>query len=177
MPPRQGSTPWVWDCKSSPMGFNKTRIRMKYNKARIAPTPSGFLHLGNILSFSLTAALAKKCGATILLRIDDLDRERALPVYVRDIFDTLKFLEIPWDEGPTDAGEFYREYSQVHRMQLYREALQQLQDRGAVFACACSRSQVFSAGLDGAYPGTCRDRGLPLSTADSSWRLRTSDTV
>ena len=150
---------------------------MEFNKTRIAPTPSGFLHLGNILSFSLTAAVARKSGATILLRIDDLDRERAMPEYVQDIFDTLNFLELPWDEGPADAAEFFGGHSQVFRMELYRGALERLRDAGAVFACACSRSQVLGAGLDGVYPGTCRDRGLPLELPETSWRLRTPDTV
>jgi glutamyl/glutaminyl-tRNA synthetase len=150
---------------------------MEFKKTRIAPTPSGYLHLGNILSFSLTAALAKKTGATILLRIDDLDRERVMPEYVQDIFDTLNYLELPWDEGPADAAEFFGEWSQVHRLGLYREALQRLSDSGAVFACTCSRSQVLHAGPGGAYPGTCRDRGLPLTMPDTSWRLRTPETV
>src|SRR5580698_8544901 len=71
-----------------------------FRKTRIAPTPSGFLHLGNVLSFALTAGLARRSGASILLRIDDLDRERVSREYVEDIFDALNFLGIPWDEGP-----------------------------------------------------------------------------
>jgi glutamyl-tRNA synthetase len=139
-------------------------------RTRIAPTPSGYLHVGNILSFSLTVALARRAGASVLLRIDDLDRERADPAYVRDIFETLRFLEIPWDEGPEDIAQFDREYSQVHRMELYEKALGALREAGAVFACTCSRSQL----RDGVYPGTCRDRGLSLDTPGVSWRLRTS---
>ncbi len=64
-------------------------------KTRIAPTPSGYLHLGNVLSFALTAFLAEQCGARILLRIDDLDHERVRPEYIQDIFDTLHFLKLP----------------------------------------------------------------------------------
>jgi glutamyl/glutaminyl-tRNA synthetase len=146
---------------------------MAFKKTRIAPTPSGFLHVGNILSFSLTAALARKNGASILLRIDDLDRERVSPEYVADIFETLRFLGIPWDEGPADAAEFESRYSQQHRMRLYREALRQLKDGGAVFACACSRSQLGRAGVEGVYPGTCRDKGLSPDALDVNWRLRT----
>src|SRR5579872_3698555 len=67
-----------------------------FSKTRLAPTPSGFLHLGNVLSFAITAAIAAKTGAKILLRIDDLDRDRVNRDYVQDIFDTLNFLEIPW---------------------------------------------------------------------------------
>lgn len=159
-----------------------------FNKTRIAPTPSGFLHLGNVLSFALTAALARKTGASILLRIDDLDRKRVQDLYIQDIFDTLRFMGIPWDEGPADAVEFEREYSQLHRMELYSRALEQLRSTGAVFACSCSRAAVGQApkpegrrrspggaSVTGIYPGTCRNRGLPLEKAGVSWRLRQPD--
>lgn len=76
---------------------------MKFAQTRIAPTPSGYLHLGNAYSFLLTKALAKKHGAKILLRIDDLDRDRYRPEYVEDIFATLDFLEIKIDQGPKIA--------------------------------------------------------------------------
>jgi glutamyl-tRNA synthetase len=141
-----------------------------FTRTRIAPTPSGYLHVGNILSFSLTVALARRAGASVVLRIDDLDRERAESRYVEELFETLRFLEIPWDEGPIDVAQFDREYSQAHRMELYGRALASLRESGTVFACTCSRSQL----RDGVYPGTCRDRGLSLDTAGASWRLRTS---
>jgi glutamyl/glutaminyl-tRNA synthetase len=153
-----------------------------FKKTRIAPTPSGFLHLGNILSFVMTAALARKTGASILLRIDDLDRARVADAYVSDIFDTLQFMGIPWDEGPADAVTFERTWSQVHRMELYRHALEQLRSAGAVFACSCSRAEVFrgagspavgSDGRAGGCPGGCKDRGLSLDVSGVAWRFRT----
>ncbi len=67
---------------------------MTFSLTRIAPTPSGFLHLGNAYSFLVTKALAEKHGTKILLRIDDLDRERFRTEYVEDVFETLDFLEI-----------------------------------------------------------------------------------
>jgi glutamyl/glutaminyl-tRNA synthetase len=144
-------------------------------RTRIAPTPSGFLHVGNIYSFVLTATLAQRHGARILLRIDDLDRQRAQPAYIQDIFDTLNFLEIPWHDGPRNAGEFEREYSQVHRMDLYRAALQELREKQALFACDCSRSKILQADASGAYTGQCRTRGVSFEAAEVSWRLRTDD--
>lgn len=144
-----------------------------FGKTRIAPTPSGFLHLGNAFSFALTAAIARRAGARILLRIDDLDRQRVQPAYVQDVFDTLNFLEIPWDEGPRDAEAFEREYSQVHRMPLYEAALAQLEEKHAVFACSCSRSQLAAGGGE-AYPGTCLLKQVPLGTPGVNWRLYTS---
>jgi glutamyl-tRNA synthetase len=141
-----------------------------FNKTRLAPTPSGFLHVGNILSFAITAALAHKHGAKVLLRIDDMDRVRATPEYLADVFDTLRFLEIPWDEGPTDADEFEHTFSQLHRMPLYNAALDELKNEGAVFACTCSRKQLLETGAC-----TCINKNIPLDTPEASWRLRTDN--
>lgn len=149
---------------------------LSFTRTRLAPTPSGFLHLGNVLSFAITAALARKTGAKILLRIDDLDRQRVQPAYVRDIFDTLRFLGIPWDEGPHDYREYGTSYSQLHRMDIYREALRQLKESGEVFACGCSRRTVAKDNAEGFYPGYCRDKALPLNKAAAQWRLRTTAT-
>ncbi|WP_162946420.1 glutamate--tRNA ligase family protein [Chitinophaga barathri] len=139
---------------------------MNRSRTRIAPTPSGFLHLGNVFSFAVTAALAEHTGAKTLLRIDDLDQHRVTPEYVQDIFDTLHFMGIPWQEGPADAEEYKTTYSQLHRMPLYEKALEQLQNNGQVFACACSRSQLAAA-----KPCVCKD--IPLEQPGVSWRLRT----
>jgi glutamyl/glutaminyl-tRNA synthetase len=146
-----------------------------YERTRIAPTPSGFLHLGNVVSFVRTVELGKRSGAKVLLRIDDLDKERVEKEYVQDIFDTLEFLELPWDEGPRNVEEFEREWSQIHRMGLYREALKVLRERGELFACNCSRAQVLRDNVDGIYPGTCREKGISLDADNVSWRLRTEE--
>jgi len=137
------------------------------NKTRLAPTPSGFLHLGNILSFAITASLARENGAKILLRIDDLDQARVNKQYISDIFDTLNFLEIPWDEGPRDAKEFEESFSQIHRLGIYNAALQQLADERRVFACTCSRSKLQDAPCD------CVNKKISLATENASWRLIT----
>jgi glutamyl/glutaminyl-tRNA synthetase len=140
---------------------------IRFNKTRIAPTPSGFLHLGNVLSFALTVALAKQYGAKIFLRIDDIDQTRADEKYIQDIFDTLNFLEIPWDEGPRNAKEFKDSYSQMHRLALYSEAIKQLRGSGLLFACTCSRKLLEKESC------TCFDRKISLDTKDAAWRLYT----
>ncbi|WP_221269332.1 glutamate--tRNA ligase family protein [Mucilaginibacter sp. X5P1] len=148
----------------------------QYTQTRIAPTPSGFLHLGNVLSFSITAALAQKHGAKILLRIDDIDRARVTRQYLQDIFDTLNFLEIPWDDGPRGVEGFEKNYSQLQRMPIYMEALEQLSSKGQVFACTCSRKQI--SNVDGSYDEslcTCFDQQIPLSTENANWRLITNN--
>src|SRR3954452_6220982 len=104
-------------------------------KTRIAPTPSGYLHIGNALSFLITAGLAKQAGAKLLLRIDDLDSARTQKPYLEDIFDTLRFLQIECDEGPKNYAEYKSRWSQVHRMHLYNAALQQLAAAELVYAC------------------------------------------
>lgn len=142
-----------------------------FTRTRIAPTPSGYLHLGNALSFALTAGLARKWGAKILLRIDDLDQQRVNLNYLQDIFDTLRFLNIPWDEGPRDLNDYNAGWSQLHRMVLYKEALEQLAEQHEIFACQCSRAQL----QDGIYPCSCRNRSIPLDTPDTAWRLYTDE--
>jgi glutamyl-tRNA synthetase len=152
------------DLKPDPIAY--------FNRTRLAPTPSGYLHLGNLVSFVLTAGLARKHGARILLRIDDLDRDRVRPAFVQDIFETLHFFNIPWDEGPRDSREFAESWSQVHRMGLYRQALDFLASQGELFACECSRSML-GHDLEGGYPGTCMSKKIPLSEPGVSWRLQT----
>jgi len=135
------------------------------------------------MSFAVTAAFARREGAAILLRIDDLDRDRVNPEYIEDIFETLRFLQIPWDEGPHDPTDFGQHWSQVRRLELYRAALGELRAAGLLFACDCSRSQVRQAAArgeashasqgEGRYPGTCRSRGLSLETPGCNWRIRT----
>jgi glutamyl/glutaminyl-tRNA synthetase len=154
-----------------------TESAFPVEKTRIAPTPSGYLHLGNLFSFALTLGLATHRKARIMLRIDDLDRQRIQPAYIQDIFDTLEFLEIPWHEGPRNAEEFERDYSQLLRMDLYNQALHRLKEKGVLFACDCSRSKILQADPTGVYNGHCRDRGLPLDTPEVNWRLRTDDSV
>ena len=148
---------------------------MKFAQTRIAPTPSGFLHLGNAYSFLLTKALAEKHGANILLRIDDLDRERYRQEYVQDILDTLDFLEIQIHQGPRSVAEFESQWTQQHRMSLYQEALDQLQQSRLLFSCTCTRSQILKIDPRGIYLGQCLDRRMPLDKNETAWRINTLD--
>jgi glutamyl-tRNA synthetase len=132
-------------------------------KTRIAPTPSGFLHLGNAWSFVLTWLKARSEGGSVHLRIDDLDAARFRDEYLEDIFESLRWLGLDWDTGPRDAAEFKASWSQRHRLDRYREALRTLRADGHLYACGCSREQIRrdaeAAGKSpGLYPGTCRDK-------------------
>ena len=133
---------------------------------RIAPTPSGYLHIGNAFSFLLSEYFAKERNGKILLRIDDMDAERKRSGYVQDIFDSLHWLEIEWQDGPKDADDFEKHWSQQNRMPLYEKAIRQLIDEKKVFACSCSRKQLQEKGNC-----DCREKNIPLHTADTALRI------
>jgi glutamyl-tRNA synthetase len=126
--------------------------------------------VGNILSFAITSALAKKNNAKVLLRIDDLDQARANEEYMQDIFDTLNYLEIHWDVGPRNVQDFRDNWSQTHRMELYNDALSRLCNKGLVFACTCSRQQIKDS-----QHCTCLEKHIPLDTENAAWRLITGE--
>lgn len=150
--------------------------KLLFNKTRFAPTPSGYLHIGNIYSFAVTTALAKKTNAKIMLRIDDADLERTNKRYVQDIFDTLDFLGISWDEGPRNVQEYETVYSQRHRMGMYEETLGRLRKGEKVFACTCSRTDVQRLSAENIYSGTCLNKKLSLDDSNVSWRAITNST-
>lgn len=140
---------------------------------RFAPTPSGYLHMGNAFSFIITWLLARLQGGKILLRIDDLDNERFRPEYLEDIFYSLEWLGLDYDIGPANVTDFYKEWSQHRRIDLYRQLLADLSPH--LFACTCSRKMWQAASKDGQYPGTCIVKEMPLGTSDTVWRLVTPE--
>lgn len=141
------------------------RVRTRY-----APTPSGYLHIGNAANFVATNLLATEYGAEIILRIDDVDAERVRNEYVEDIFDLLEWLDLSWNIGPTCSADL-DSWSQTTRVEKYRGALQVLADIGAAYVCACSRSQWQS--YEGQEcPGGCRGRDWDFQTGRTAWRLR-----
>jgi len=140
-------------------------------RTRLAPTPSGYLHAGNAINFLITARLAQATGARVLLRIDDLDAERMRPEYVEDIFRSLEWLGIAWDEGPSGPENFLQKWSQQLRLARYHELADALRPQGVLYACDCSRSKLRTEAIKGRYAGTCRTRGLDLDGPDRAWRL------
>jgi glutamyl-tRNA synthetase len=141
---------------------------------RWAPTPSGPLHVGNVFSFLLTALLARRAGAELLLRIDDLDATRARPEHVEDIFRVLERLGLAWTRGPRDAAEFRARHSQADRQSDYRAAFEKAraENPARFYVCECSRSEIQRASAgDGRYPGTCIDKDLEWRPG-RVWRCR-----
>lgn len=146
-------------------------------KTRIAPTPSGFLHLGNAFNFIYTAVIAHFEEADILLRIDDLDQARYRREYADDIFQSLNILEIEYHQGPRDSKMLEGEWSQRFRLPKYHEAIAKLRASGLLYACECSRKEIIMHAASGIYPGTCRNRGLSLDQSGVTWRLHTEQRV
>ena len=129
---------------------------------RFAPSPSGRMHLGNLLCALLAWLSAKSRGGRILLRIEDLDTVRCRPEYAAQMEDDLLWLGLDWDEGGSRGGPC-APYDQSRRSALYQAALERLTELGAVYPCFCTRAQLHAASAphreDGltVYPGTCRD--------------------
>lgn len=140
-------------------------------RTRIAPTPSGYLHLGNAFSFVLTALLAQKNNGILRLRIDDLDADRMRIAYLDDIFFSLEWLGIEWQEGASGTDDFLKNFSQQHRLPLYQQYLKRLTEAGVVYACTCSRTQWQSLIINGLYPQMCRDKNLNLQQNNVAWRV------
>jgi len=141
--------------------------------SRLAPTPSGFLHLGNAVNFTLTWLLTRQAGGLLHLRIDDLDRTRFRPVYLENIFRTLDWLGLDYDLGPSGRDDFERNFSQQHRLPEYEAVLQAAHTKhpGMFYACRCSRTELARQALSaGRYVGTCRAAHLPLDAAGVAWR-------
>ncbi|MEM8864871.1 MAG: tRNA glutamyl-Q(34) synthetase GluQRS [Planctomycetota bacterium] len=144
---------------------------------RLAPSPTGALHLGNARTFLINWAMARQAGWRILLRIEDLDGPRIKAGAAELAIDVLRWLGLDWDEGPL---------YQSHDLTPYEQALATLADAGEAYPCRCTRSQIAAAALsaphaadhDLRYPGTCRPaerRPMEFGTVDkgnTAWRLR-----
>lgn len=140
-------------------------------RCRIAPTPSGLLHVGNGVNFVLAWLLTRLGGGSLKLRIDDADCGRARLPFVEDIFRQLDWLGIDWDEGPSGPDDFSRHFSQLHRLDRYREALAELGSKTQIFPCLCSRKEIQARSTDGLYPGTCRATAAPPADTPHAIRI------
>lgn len=110
-------------------------------RVRIAPSPSGNLHIGTARTALFNYLFAKKTGGKYILRIEDTDAERSNDEYIKNIFDSLKALGLSWDEGP-DVGGPYGPYSQSERFDIYPKYAQQLVDAGYAYECFCTPEEL-----------------------------------
>lgn len=114
---------------------------MEEIRVRIAPSPSGNLHVGTARTALFNFLFAKKNNAKFVLRIEDTDAERTSQAYIDNIFDSLKALGLNWDEGP-DIGGPYGPYTQSERFDIYPKYVQELLDKGFAYECFCTPEEL-----------------------------------
>lgn len=162
-------------------------------RGRIAPSPTGYLHLGHARTFWAAYRRALENDGELVLRIEDLDRERCRAEFCDAIAEDLRWFGIRWSEGP-DCGGPYAPYRQSERRPHYLEAWEKLRAGGFIYPCRCSRRDVAQSlaapheSMPGnrqppddepVYPGTCRpaDRTVfeAREPAGVTWRFRVPD--
>jgi len=156
-------------------------------RGRLAPSPTGHLHLGHARTFWIAAKRARAAGGTLVLRNEDLDAVRFRMDFVDAMLEDLRWLGLTWQEGP-DVGGPYTPYSQSERRPLYRAALEKLHAARLIFPCTRSRRDVIEAASaphegendEPVYPKSFRpaaDAPLPPlgEKISVNWRLRVPD--
>lgn len=139
-------------------------------RGRIAPSPTGLLHLGHARTFAVAQERCRAANGRLIYRNDDLDGPRCKPEFAEAAMEDLRWFGLQWDEGP---------FSQCERMLLYADAFEKLRAGGWLFPCRCSRKEIASAlsaphaGDDEPpYPGTCRGCCSDVERAGVNWRFR-----
>ena len=110
-------------------------------RVRIAPSPSGNLHIGTARTALFNYLFAKKNHGKYVLRIEDTDLERSSQAYIDNIYDSLKALGLNWDEGP-DVGGPYGPYQQSERFDIYPKYAKKLMDMGYAYECFCTQEEL-----------------------------------
>ena len=110
-------------------------------RVRIAPSPSGNLHVGTARTALFNYLFAKKMGGKFVLRVEDTDLERSSDAYIKNIFDSLKAMSLNWDEGP-DLGGPYAPYTQSQKFDTYKKYAQELMDKGFAYECYCTQEEL-----------------------------------
>ncbi len=133
-------------------------------RGRLAPSPTGLLHLGHARTFWTAQQRARARSGALILRNEDLDPGRCKPEFVSPMFEDLRWFGFEWQEGP-DCGGAFGPYTQSERHHFYQQAFEQLCAKDLIYPCVCSRQGVLRAlqaphaGEDEPiYPGTCRPK-------------------
>ena len=153
-------------------------------RGRIAPTPTGYLHLGHFATFRRAWERARAAGGVLIYRNEDIDPQRCRPEFVAAAKEDVRWAGLDWDEGP-DVGGPYGPYDQSMRVPQYRSVAERLLRDGRAYFCTCSRRDLAEAGVaphdDGSeplYPGTCRGhREIPPGGAAMRFRVNDGDVV
>lgn len=147
-------------------------------RGRFAPTPSGWIHLGNARTALLSWLHVRSLGGTYILRMEDIDMTRARSQLAQGSMEDLRWIGLDWDEGP-DVGGPYGPYTQSQRLERYQSALEKLQRQDLLYPCFCSRADILVAahaphGLSGegpAYSGACRSLSSQDAVAKAQYKL------
>ena len=146
-------------------------------RGRLAPSPTGYLHLGHARTFWIAQQRAEAAGGTLLLRNDDLDRDRCRPEFVAAMYEDLRWFGLHWNEGP-DVGGPHAPYNQSERLPHYIAAFERLRSAGLLYPCTCSRQDVLRALAaphpgeeEPLYPGTCRGASPDRPRVGVNWRF------
>ena len=161
-----------------------TGISKHHYRGRLAPSPTGLLHIGHARTFWIAAQRASGRHGTLILRNEDLDPQRSRPEFAAAMIEDLLWLGIRWSEGP-DCGGASGPYVQSERRAHYLAAWRRLRDLRLIYPCTCSRRDLALAAsapndLDDEpiYPGKCRgrtDAAKSDSPAGVNWRFRVPD--
>lgn len=153
-------------------------------RGRIAPSPTGYLHLGHARTFWIAQQRARAAGGALVLRNEDIDVQRCKSEFVDAMIEDLRWFGFDWQEGP-DCGGWAAPYVQSQRRNIYLGALNRLRKKGALYPCYCSRQDVQRAlsaphvgDEEPLYPGTCRNENperLRETGRPPSWRFRVQD--
>ena len=126
-------------------------------RVRYAPSPTGRQHVGNVRTALFAYLLARSSGGTFVLRIEDTDRRRFDPDALQDVYDTLTWLGLRWDEGP-DVGGPYAPYVQSERLDRYRAVAERLVQQGHAYRCTCGPERLERVRAAGSgYDRHCRN--------------------
>jgi len=160
---------------AGPFSFSESDYR-----GRLAPSPTGYLHIGHARTFFTAWKRTQDAGGALVMRMEDLDRDRSRAEYAEAALEDLRWLGMAWDEGP-DVGGAFGPYAQSERGEVYLAAWRRLREGGFIYPCRCSRKDLaaaVSAPHEGAgrgqdpedepvYPGTCR----PLRTGEGVFEI------
>src|SRR5881628_3537118 len=131
-------------------------------RGRLAPSPTGYLHLGHARTFWIAQQRTLQQNGALILRNEDLDPARCKPQFVSAMLEDLRWFGLQWQEGPDCGGDF-GPYTQSERGYFYQTALEKLRAGGFLYPCTCSRKDVLralqaphEAEDEPLYPGTCR---------------------
>ena len=165
---------------TSPLNASRPSYR-----GRLAPSPTGYLHLGHARTFWTAQERAHANGGLLVLRNEDMDARRFKLEFFSAMVEDLRWFGFIWQEGP-DCGGPFGPYNQSERFQFYRAALDKLRIAGFIYPCTCSRKDIQAAARaphatdddEPLYPGTCRlkhDSEFRIPHSALNWRFRVPD--